>query len=502
MFSILGKGKVKKTEESSEYIQDLNIDILLKQMEKGYEDYEIAGYYENFPEDEGDIRFRQQVMAEMGWEELCRGLKNFFHDIERAEEYESHGAETSGESRAHWHLSAAYTFYCAVDQLIRCLEKCRPESEGWQGCLAMLSEIRDRQEYRRRHDLAVKTYEDLAALRYSIRIERDHVAVLPRVQTEDLIGELNSRFPEALGMPEGLLTLLPGLESGKLETHIFQYLKKKNPACFSAMKEFESCPDFWVEEVRTLQRELAFYLSFYDFQKHMEYYGHVFCFPEFCREEMRVRDGYDLALAWKNQEEGKKVVCNDYFYQGEERFLVVTGPNQGGKTTFARSAGQLVYFSLLGLPVPAQEARLPLFTELVTHFSVEESMESGRGKLQEELIRLSPMLQEEKSHAFVVINELFTSAATMDATRMGRKVMEHFLGRDCYGIYVTHIEELARESERIVSMVASVAGERRHMRTYKMERTPAKGEGCTESIVEEYGLSYEQIMARKGGECI
>lgn len=66
------------------------------------------------------------------------------------------------------------------------------------------------------------------------------------------------------------------------------------------------------------------------------------------------------------------------------------------------------------------------------------------------------MMQQEKRRQFVILNELFTTATTYDAMIMGKKVMAHFIGRDCYGIYVTHIQELAEESESIVSLVAQL----------------------------------------------
>ena len=120
-------------------------------------------------------------------------------------------------------------------------------------------------------------------------------------------------------------------------------------------------------------------------------------------------------------------------------------------------------------------------------------MESGRGKLKEELARLAPMMAEEKSKQFVIINELFTSAATFDATKMGQLVMDHFLEHQCYGIYVTHVDELAKESNHVVSMVAAL---HETHRSYKIYRQPAEGRGHVDTIVEQYGLGYDTIMRR------
>lgn len=62
----------------------------------------------------------------------------------------------------------------------------------------------------------------------------------------------------------------------------------------------------------------------------------------------------------------------------------------------------------------------------------------------EELTRLKPMMQEKWSGSFVILNELFTTAATWDAGIMGQKVLDYFMSHDCYGIYVTHTSRLRK----------------------------------------------------------
>lgn len=394
--------------------------------------------------------------------------------------------------------------------------------------------------------------EEFEAMTFRVEFANRRMRVVPAEKDEagDYFDKLRALFPE--NNEEGRIVrgqlenpFRAKKEVGELEFFVLTVCQKKYPESFSRLRKYEQnyfvmqkreltvqmrekgmpeqvrVPKFLAEWVLTFEIQLQVYLATELFMRRIKKTGYPLTYAVFPKEgegevitvkdntygnEMELRKAYDLALLLKQRE--KPVICNDAHYTKNERFLVVTGPNQGGKTTFARSLGQIVYFAKMGFPAPCAFVSMPYFSELLTHFSVEESMETGRGKLKEELTRLAPMMCEEYRKSFVILNELFTTAATYDAYIMGRRVMAHFIKQDCFGIYVTHLQELAEEKEvgeemegKVVSMAACVDERDSHIRTYQIARRAPEGVGYAYALVEKYHLTYPELKERLTGIC-
>jgi DNA mismatch repair protein MutS len=190
------------------------------------------------------------------------------------------------------------------------------------------------------------------------------------------------------------------------------------------------------------------------------------------------------------------VVPNDWHLDPPERLLVVTGANQGGKTTFARAFGQLHHLASLGLPVPARRARVGLHDRLLTHFERQERIATLRGKLEDELMRVHALLEQATPDSVVFLNETFSSTTLQDARELGTAVLERLERVGARAVFVTFVDELASVGRATVSMVATVAPDDPTVRTFKVVRRPPDGLAHAVALAERYGLTYESIQAR------
>lgn len=470
------------------YFQDLNLDTVLDRLALQW-GRSIREYYRYLPETAEEEAYRRAVYGDVKQEAVYGALTAFTAQMAGVEELRREKEKSSGAlQRAVWQLRETDAYCGACLQLAGALAQAEPASDGMRRFRGMLRETLESEAFRRMREHVSGIMGKIRSLRLVITYEKDRIRV-----------EADEAPAGCAAPPAGEEKPLPNpfaasAKVTELENACLDILKKKKPAFFPELRAAaERYGDYENPLVDRFAKEIRFYLSFAALQREMEEKGCRFAVPTVREDRPMAGTGlYDLALACVK--DGKNVVANDFHYAEGERFFVLTGPNQGGKTTFARSLGQLVYFTRIGLDVPAAEANVPFFPDIQTHFSVEESVETGRGKLKEELVRLAPMMEARRRGTFVIINELFTTAAGCDALIMGRKVLAHFIALGCRGIYVTHLRELTEAREGTVSLQAMLNAQR--MPTFEIRRGQAADAACAENLVNKYRLTYEQLKER------
>lgn len=512
-FSLLFKEKCCKLESIQPvFFADLQLEKICKAIVSKYKDFDLKKYFYTLPHSQQTVLFRQNIYRDLEQNPfMITALKQYTNRILACEKCYQFYCQMDDEIKKGSYLLITCEHYLSAITLLRdTLERAALSSEGFQTLRQMLRDKQEDSVFLSFEESVRRSFSYMEQMKLNFLVKEREISVLEGTENVQSIVEELKRCMEEFDVPveeswrqlsDEITNLFPTpLETVPLENTIIDILRKSRPEIFQVLREFATVSFNPEEDVFAgLKNEIVFYISFYEFEQSLNETGYFLQYPLIANDgEMTIKDVYDVALVWNNRFSGYDVIRNDISYQPGKSFLVITGPNQGGKTTLARAMGQSVYFMLLGLKAPCTFMKSRYFERILTHFEVEESVETGAGKLKEELMRLKPMMKFYGKGSFVILNELFTTATTYDAQIMAQKVMTHFIENESLGIYVTHIQELADETEenRIQSMVAQVDEKDPSVRTFKILPRKAEGFGYSDSIVKKYELDFEHVAEK------
>ncbi len=476
------------------FMYDLNLDQVIEQIQ-ATSTVPVKKFFYQMPTEKADEDYRRAVYVDVKCESVYKLLVEFMNSIEARNGAKEQKTQVNVDMQRYvWHVLEVVAYCKSYVKLYEGLCQNPITSEGLLALRELLSEYVNTESFSNMYKKAVKLQERLQTFHIKLILEKDQITV----SEEQVEGTYEKYLKKHLGQEDKQMSSPFSKSAGlcEFEQEIVRKLEWQKLDFFDEVSDFyEQYEKYEHDILLQFAEEIAYYLAYNKFQQQMELKGCAFVTPTVDeKKDMSACGLYDLALACVNLPAGKNVVSNDMVYGKGETFLIVTGPNQGGKTTFARSLGQLIYLCKMGLDVPATVANIHYFSEILTHFSVEESVETGRGKLMEELIRLKPMMSAKGENAFVIINELFTTAANYDACLMGKKVLEHFINQGCRGIYVTHLKELTEAHESVVSMRAML--DEQKQQSFQILRREAVESACAINQVHKHGLTYEMLKER------
>ncbi len=187
-----------------------------------------------------------------------------------------------------------------------------------------------------------------------------------------------------------------------------------------------------------LRTELAFYVACLNLKDRLGELGMPTCLPDPRPKGGRAttcRELYDLALALGM---GRKIVGNTVD-AGTSDLIVVTGANRGGKTTFLRSLGQAQLMMQAGMFVPAATYSADVAQGIFTHFKREEDASMSSGKLDEELARMSGIIDHLAPDALVLFNEAFAATNEREGSEIALQVTRALQARRVKQVTVSHL---------------------------------------------------------------
>ena len=490
--------------QEPDFFADLNLDLVLESMTVGRKQYELKPFFYAPLHDVAAVRYRHEVLRDLEKPVVLESVTRFAETMRRMRE----------------HLAQAEKIYHPLQKQAWYLERRRDLLRG--GLLACRRARRARRDLRR-FSRAPRLPRQVRRLR-RLHLARSADAGAEGGAGQGAVHGPAQRGPGTVSNYEGepdysvqveetfakfkqgavksYLARLPDLaDMNYVEAQILDRVARLNPDVFGALAGY--CGrhrDYLDATVGRFDREVQFYLAYLELIGPLKAVGLLFCYPRVSARATGIaaEETFDLALATKLVPEGGTVVGNDFYLEGPERIFVITGPNNGGKTTFARTFGQLHFLVRLGLPVPGKSARLFLPDRIYTHFEREENIETLRGKFEDELVRVHEILERSTSQSVLVMNESFNSTTLNDALFVGTEVMRRVLELGLLGVYVTFVDEIASLSEATVSMVSQVVPENPAQRTFKLVRKPADGLAYAAAIADKYGLAYQRLIERIG----
>ncbi len=287
----------------------------------------------------------------------------------------------------------------------------------------------------------------------------------------------------------------------EFDRKLWEYAVHASPTLLTETNRlFEENRDFSFWPYFLFANESTFYLSCVRFRREYERSGFYFTMPKFEETGWQVQDAYDMTLGVNLFLAGKgfRAVSNDYGFSEEGgRIFLLTGANQGGKTTFLRSVGTLQCLAQIGMFVPARQATLQMVRHIHTLFGKDDADAATVGRFEQELSRMRGILERLSDGDMVLLNEPFTSTQRMVAVLLLARMLPELDRRRCVGGLVTHFHEIFEglPPGSFFSLTAGVVGEGEdRRRTFRIQRMESYRQSYARDIAVKCGVTYEQLQ--------
>ena len=337
------------------FFGDLHLDQILASLTDGREEYELAPFFYRPLHSVESVRYRHHVLRDLERDDVIAAVRAF----------------ADGMTQMRKHLALADKLHYARQQQRWFLERglgllqrrhgARPRAGGARARVARASD-RSVTTWRAippptrspHWQPRPKTREDeLAAITYEVHIRGNRVTVSESGGAPDVSEEVEHAFAKFRqgAVNDHRVRFREYAEMNHVEAQILDLVAKLFPEPFARLAGYCTRHDGYLDPtIARFDREVQFYVAYLEYIAPLKGNGLAFSFPRVSgrSKEISATATFDLSLAAKLRRDEPPIVVNDFYLEGPERVLVVSGPNNGGKTTFARTFGQLHYLASLG----------------------------------------------------------------------------------------------------------------------------------------------------------
>jgi DNA mismatch repair protein MutS len=488
--------------EAPEFFTDLNLDQIVECITGGRREYNLKPFF-HYPLSRVEtVNYRHDILRDLENQTLAANIGAFAQEMRRMRSHLAQAEKLYYKlQKQSWFLDAVDIFCGAVRQLARDLSFINFRSRGFLGFREYLSSYLESDGFVSLVAETQKLKSGLSGIRYLVHAEGKRITVDRYEAEADYSADVQKTFEKfKQAAPKEYRFRVPSSpDMNHVEAAILSLVAQLYSEIFSPLDNYCIRHQGFLDGViARFDREVQFYLGYLEYVGLLKQAGLPFCYPAVTGQSKEISgsDVFDLALAARLTKENAAVITNDFYLNDPERVIVVSGPNQGGKTTFARTFGQLHYLASIGCPVPGKQAKLFLCDRLFTHFEREEDIKNLSGKLEDDLLRIHRIFEKATLKSILIMNESFLSTTLKDALFLSKAIMQRILALDMLCVSVTFLDELASLGNTTVSMVSQVDPRNPAVRTFKIIRRPADGLAYAFAIAEKHGLTYGDIRAR------
>ena len=383
---------------------DLHLDEVASALGHGHPDPALQARFFTRLRDPDAVAFRHEVFRDLESPGLRDALAEFAARMHVVREHSRHAsAIVHPLERDRWQLEAANEYQAAVSLVAAALEQAAPASRALQAFNTGLRDYVHSETFKTLVADTAQLLADLAGVTYRMRIGDSRLVVGRDTGDADYGAEVQATFAR-FRRPEASVPLpvdvFRTVDMNPVEIGILERVARLHPAVFGALEAFVAKHGAFLDPgVAGVAADLPFYLGWLDLIRPLQDAGLPFCYPDVSSGDagFAVHGLFDVALALRRVPPGDGIVVNDLELTDAERLVVVTGPNQGGKTSFARAIGQLHHLASIGVLVPGSAAQVGLGDAVHTLFARAEDPTDLTGRLEAELTRARAILDEVRS---------------------------------------------------------------------------------------------------------
>ncbi len=301
-----------------------------------------------------------------------------------------------------------------------------------------------------------------------------------------------------------------------LEAPLFRELKEINSEYISHLdRAIRAYFKKSTEDILTFESQMSFYIGAKRIIDAVRARGLDMCRPRYLKMDERRLDAkgvFDLSFYTQMVSSDPmgslkgKIITNDCTMDDDGRFFVLTGANNGGKTTYTRAIGIIQVMAQAGIYVPCTSCEISPVDFIYTHFPKEEEVGLNTSRFTQECKQFKVTVDNATRYSMLLLNESIQSTTPTECVFIATELTKIFRCIGVRGVYATHLLELAKNLDKLnaevegdtklVSIVTTVDTTADNKRLYRIVRSAPQEFGYAQTIYKKFGVSFEEVQKR------